>query len=128
MGTHVTAEVGVEQYSVRQRSPRYLFIARFKATDAISGMQVEGLTTDLSEGGCCLLTRKGQFSAGTPLLLEISKGGVSFSVNATVVYNLRDQIIGVSFAEMTAEQEAIHAAWIKSARPAMERSQSESRV
>jgi hypothetical protein len=119
MATHVSADVPSEQAST-QRSPRYLFIAKFKATDAISGMQVEGLTTDLSEGGCCLLMRKGPFSQGTPILLEITKNGVRLLANATVVYNLRDQVIGVCFAEMTAEQAAIHAGWIKAARIAPE--------
>jgi PilZ domain len=116
MTIDVSADVAAEQFPVRQRSPRYLFIARFKATDAISGMQVAGLTTDLSEGGCCLMMRKGPFSAGTTILLEITKNGAVLSVNATVVYNLRDQILGVSFAEMSAEQAAIHAGWIKTAR------------
>jgi PilZ domain len=81
-------------------------------------MQVEGLTTDLSEGGCCLMMRKGPFSAGTPILLEITKNGVSLSANAAVVYNLKDQVIGVCFGEMTAEQAAILASWIKAATPA----------
>ena len=116
MTIDVSADVAAEQFPVRQRSPRYLFIARFKATDAISGKQIEGLTTDLSEGGCCLMMRKGPFSADTPILLEITKNGVVLSVNATVVYNLRDQILGVSFAEMSAEQAAIHTGWIKTAR------------
>ena len=78
-------------------------------------MQVEGLTTDLSGGGCCLLMRKGPFSAGTPILLEITKNGVLLSTNATVVYNLRDQIIGVCFGEMSREQTATVAGWIKTA-------------
>jgi len=118
MATRVTADVPSNQTSALQRSPRYLFIAKFKATDAISGMQVEGLTTDLSEGGCCLLMRKGRFSSGTPILLEIAKNGVALSTDATVVYNLRDQIIGVCFGEMTRDQTAILAGWIKTATPA----------
>jgi hypothetical protein len=80
-------------------------------------MQVEGLTTDLSEGGCGVLTRKGPFSTGTPILLEITKNGVSLLTNATVVYNLRDQIMGLCFAEMSCEQAATLAGWIKSAIP-----------
>src|SRR6202035_3135611 len=33
------------------RRPRYAFVATVKATDVVSGMQLVGLTTDLSEGG-----------------------------------------------------------------------------
>src|SRR5712671_378704 len=33
------------------RRARYPFVATVKATDAVSGMQLAGLTTDLSEGG-----------------------------------------------------------------------------
>ena len=32
------------------RRPRYPFVARAKATDVVSGMQLVGLTTHLSEG------------------------------------------------------------------------------
>jgi PilZ domain len=118
MAAYVSPDVPSNQASALQRSPRYLFIAKFRVTDAISGMQAEGLTTDLSEGGCCLLMRRGLFSAGTPILLEITKNGAVLSTNATVIYNLRDQIIGVCFAEMSREQTAIVTGWIKTATPA----------
>jgi PilZ domain len=119
MATYVSADVPADYASI-QRSPRYVFIAKFKATDAISGKQVEGLTTDLSEGGCCLMMRKGPFSPGTPVVLEISRNGVLLSTKATVVYNLKDQIIGVQFSEMTVGAAAIHEGWIKAARAASE--------
>jgi PilZ domain len=97
------------------RRARYPFVARIKATDTISGMQLEGLTTDLSEGGCRISTRKGPFSAGTGILLEITKNGVSLLTNATVVYNLKDQFMGICFEEMPPDQAAILAGWIKAA-------------
>jgi len=90
-------------------------VARAKATDAVSGMQLVGLTTDLSEGGCRLSTRKGPFSEGTRILLEITKDGVSLLTNATVVYNLKDQFMGICFEEMPPDQAAILAGWIKAA-------------
>jgi hypothetical protein len=80
-------------------------------------MQIEGLTTDLSEGGCGVVTRKGPFSAGTQVLLEIAKSDVSLVTNATVIYNLKDQLMGLCFAEMTAEQKATLASWIRAAVP-----------
>ena len=88
------------------RRPRYPFVARAKATDAVSGMQIVGLTSDLSEGGCRMSTRKGPFSEGTRILVEITKNDVSLSTNATVVYNLKDQFMGISFGEMPPGQAA----------------------
>jgi hypothetical protein len=98
-----------------QRSPRYVFLAEFKARDTISGMQVEGLTADLSEGGCCVMARRAPFSPGTPIRLEIRKDGDSLETDATVIYNLKDQILGIHFAEMAAQQQALLAKWIKAA-------------
>lgn len=117
MAAHITADVPSGPVPAQRRPERYLFLARFKATDTISGMQIEGLTTDLSEGGCCVMTRKGPFSPGTQILLEIAKNETLLSVNATVIYNLKDQIMGLCFAEMSADQKATVAAWIKAAIP-----------
>jgi PilZ domain len=101
------------------RRPRYPFVAVVKATDAVSGMQLVGLTTDLSEGGCGISTRKGPFSEGTRILLEITKNDVTLVTNATVIYNLKDQFMGIRFEEMTGEQAAILAGWIKAASAAL---------
>jgi hypothetical protein len=78
-------------------------------------MQLVGLTTDLSEGGCRMSTRKGPFSEGTGILLEITRNDVSLLTNATVVYNLKDQFMGIRFEEMPPDQAAILAGWIKAA-------------
>jgi len=90
-----------------KRAPRYPFVATVKATDLHSGMRIQGLTTNLSDGGCCVATRKGPFSAGTQILLEITKNGVSLLTKATVVYNLKDQFMGIRFEEMPPDQAAI---------------------
>jgi hypothetical protein len=111
----LTVEVAVESAPTGKRAPRYPFVARIKATDTISGMQLEGLTTDLSEGGCRISTRKGPFSEGTGILLEITKNGVSLLTHATVVYNLKDKFMGICFEEMPPDQAAILAGWIKAA-------------
>jgi len=108
-------EVAVESAPTGKRAPRYPFVARIKATDTISGMKLEGLTTDLSEGGCRISTRRGPFSEGTRILLEITKNDVSLLTNATVVYNLKDQFMGICFEEMPPDQAAILAGWIKAA-------------
>ena len=118
-GIILTVEVAVESSPTGQRAPRYAFVARIKATDTISGMHLEGLTTDLSEGGCRISTRRGPFSEGTPILLEITKNDVSLVTNATVVYNLKDQFMGICFEEMPPDQAAILAGWISAASAAV---------
>ena len=102
-----------------QRSTRYLFVAKFKATDVISGKQIEGLTTDLSEGGCCVLARRAPYSPGTQIRVEISKNNLTLHADATVIYNLKDQIMGLQFGSMNAEGEAILRNWIKAATPSL---------
>jgi hypothetical protein len=82
-----------------------------------SGMQIHGLTVDLSEGGCRILTRRGPFSQGIRILLEITKNGVSLLTNATVVYNLKNQFLGICFDEMSRVQAAILAGWTKASIP-----------
>src|SRR5712664_1054945 len=107
--------LGSSDTFAQTRRARYPFVAIAKATDAVSGMQLVGLTTDLSEGGCRVSTRKGPFSEGTRILLEITKNGVSLLTNATVIYNLKDQFMGICFEEMPPEQATILAGWIKAA-------------
>ena len=111
----LTVEVAVESAPTGKRAPRYPFVARIKATDVISEMQLDGLTTDLSEGGCRIVTRKGPFSPGTQILLEITKDGVSLQTHATVIYNLKDQFMGLCFAEIPPDQTAVLAGWIRAA-------------
>jgi len=106
-----------EPASSEKRHARYPFVARIKATDVISGMRLEGLTTNLSQGGCCFMTRRAPFSPGTRILLEITKNRVSLLTNATVVYNLKDQFMGICFEEMPPDQATILAGWIKAAIP-----------
>src|SRR5258708_16292736 len=96
----LTVEVAVESAPTGKRTPRYPFVARIKATDVISGMQREGLTTDLSEGGCCIVTRRGPFSTGKRIFLEITKEGVSFRTPPTVIFNLKNQFFGLFFSNI----------------------------
>jgi len=103
------------------RRPRYSFVARAKATDVMSGKQIDGLTTHLGESGCCILTRRTPFSQGTKILLEITKDGVSLRTHAFVVYNLKDLFMGLYFVEMPPDQVAILAGWMKAARPSISR-------
>ena len=61
------------------------------------------------------MARRAPFSPGTPIRLEISKDGESLHTEATVIYNLKDQILGVRFDEVTAQQQSQLAKWIAAA-------------
>jgi PilZ domain len=100
-----------------KRPTRYAFVARVKATDLVSGMQLDGLTSDLSEGGCCVMTRRAPFSPQTEILLQITKAGVTLATQATVIYNLKDEVMGLRFDDMPADQEIILLRWLKAAIP-----------
>ena len=63
---------------------RYPFVATVRATDLESRVRLDGLTTDLSEGGCCVLTRE-PYSRVTRILLEIMKNGVSLLTRCSCV-------------------------------------------
>jgi hypothetical protein len=67
------------------------------------------------------MTRRAPFSQGTPVLLEITKDGVAFRTHAFVVYNLKDQFMGLCFVEMPSSQAAILADWMKRTRPSLSR-------
>ena len=107
--------MGSSDTFAQTRRPRNPFVATAKATDVVSGMHLVGLTTDLSEGGCRLSTKKGPFSEGTQILLEISKNGLTLLTNATVVYHLKGKCMGICFEEMPPDQAATLAGWIKAA-------------
>jgi len=109
-----------ESFTRRQRA-RYPFVARAKAMDEASGMQLEGLTTHISEGGCCIMTRRVLFSQGTPILLEITKDGVSMRTHAFVAYNFKNQFMGLCFLRMPPSQETILAGWLQAAMPSPSR-------
>ncbi|HWW18391.1 MAG TPA: PilZ domain-containing protein [Candidatus Saccharimonadales bacterium] len=109
--------MGSETSTQKRRVVRCPFVARAKATDVVSGMQLDGLTTHLSPSGCCIVTRKAPFSQGTRVLVEITKNGVSLRTHAFVVYSLKDQFMGLCFVEMPPGQAVILAAWMKAATP-----------
>jgi hypothetical protein len=45
----------------------------------------------------------------------MTKNGVLLATNATVTYNLEDQVMGLCFEEMPSDQAAILASWMKDA-------------
>jgi len=110
--------------STGKRPARYPFLATVRATDLASGTQLNGITTDLSEGGCCVLTRE-PFSHGARILLEITKNGISFVTRATVAGSLKAQGMGLAFLDVPPDQMPILAGWLKAVIPTIRRNASE---
>lgn len=103
-----------------KRLARYPFVAMVKATDLASGTHLNGITTDLSGGGCCVVTRE-PFSRGIQILLEITKKGISFVTRATVAYSLPGQAMGLAFQEIAPNQMSILGDWLNDVIPTMRR-------
>ena len=61
------------------------------------------------------------FARGTAVELEITKNDESLRTAATVVYGLPPNVMGLSFAEMSASHKAILRNWIANAIPALRR-------
>jgi hypothetical protein len=103
-----------------KRPARYPFVAKVKGTDLASGTQFHGITTDLSEGGCCVVTRE-PFSRGTQILLEITKGRIALATRATVAYCLEGKGMGIVFRDMPSDQITVLVSWLKETIPTMRR-------
>jgi hypothetical protein len=106
--------------STGKRPARYPFTAKVRATDLASGTQLDGITRDLSEGGCCILTRE-PFTRNTRILLEITKNGISLVTPASVAYSLTAQAMGLAFLGVPPDQMSILAGWLKDAIPTIRR-------
>jgi len=103
-----------------RRAARYPFAAKVALSEPGSNVRVLGLTTDLSEGGCCVRVQE-VFARGTAVELEITKNGESLKTAATVAYGLPPNVMGLSFADMSASHGAILRNWIAQAIPTLRR-------
>lgn len=103
-----------------RRAARYPFAAKVALSESGSNVRVLGLTTDLSEGGCCVRVQE-VFARGTAVELEITKNDESLKTEATVAYALPPNVMGLSFAEMNASHKAILRNWITHAIPTLRR-------
>ena len=110
-----------------RRAARYPFAAKVALSESGSDVRVLGLTTDLSEGGCCVRVEE-VFPRGTVVELEITKNGESLKTTATVAYGLPPNVMGLSFAQMNASHKAILDNWLDQAIPTLRRGIAETNV
>lgn len=115
VGSSKAGVEGVEEvYTPPRRSPRISFAAEVRATELDSGSEIWAETTNLSRGGCYVLTRR-PFPQGTLLLIEIRKHGARFVTDASVVYAIEREAMGLSFLNIPPDQLPILESWLASA-------------
>lgn len=106
--------------TAKRRPARYPFTARVVIHEPSAERRVIGLTTDVSEGGCCVRAEE-VFARGTKIELEIVKENVTLQVQATVAFGVPPNVMGLTFGEMDEEKSQILARWIENAVPRMSR-------
>jgi PilZ domain len=104
----------------KRRAARYPFTARTAIQELSSKTRATGLTTDLSEGGCCVRSTE-IFARGTKIELEIVKEGTSLNTPATVAFGLSPNVMGLTFGEMSDENRGVLIRWLEEAIPKMSR-------
>jgi PilZ domain len=99
----------------RRYAIRFPFAADVELIDMESGARVEGVTSDLSLGGCFVCTSK-PLPIGTRMRLTLSRKGQSVEALA-VVRILKPRIgMGIEFIDVEATSHEILARWIEQVR------------
>lgn len=94
----------------RRAHPRYGFVGDAEVVEDASGERIEVRTSDLSRQGCYVETER-QFSLGSDLRVQITKGRDSFVSQAKVV-SCSARGMGLAFSEMAKGQLEILEAWL----------------
>ena len=102
----------------KTRRARYPFVAKVTLEELASGGLINGMTTDLGEGGCGICAR--EFLPGnTEVLAKITKNGVTFVTAAVVAYSLPPAAMGLAYIDMAPDQKQILTDWLRAAVPAI---------
>ena len=103
--------------SPNRRSARYPFVAKVTMRNLASGAVLEGMTSDLSEGGCGVRVFE-LFRTGTKVVVEITTNGGCLVTTATVAYSLPPGAMGLTFVDMPVDQQRVLSGWLSEAVPA----------
>jgi hypothetical protein len=99
----------------RRYAIRYPFAADVELIDMESGSRVEGVTSDLSLGGCFVCTSK-PLSIGTRMRITLSRRGQAVQALA-VVRILKPRIgMGVEFIDVDSPSHELLSRWIDQVR------------
>jgi len=96
----------------RRRTLRFPFSAAVELTEAQSGAQMSGRTSDLGLGGCYIDTLN-PFPAGTEVKIRILKGNETFEAQARVTFAQSGMGMGVAFVSAQPNQVRTFRAWIQ---------------
>jgi len=99
----------------RRYAIRFPFAADVELIDMESGARIEGVTSDLSLGGCFVCTSK-PLPIGTRMRITLSRRGQAVEALA-VVRILKPRIgMGIEFIDIEAPSHEILARWIEQVR------------
>lgn len=97
--------------SERREHTRYPFTATLEAFDPESEARLQGLTADLSKGGCYVDTLS-PFPAQTRLKIRITREKRVFETEATVVYSVAGMGMGLRFEVADLQQFGTLGHWL----------------
>jgi PilZ domain len=95
----------------RRSEDRHMFTASAEVVELSSGARFSTRTTDLGPGGCFIDTTN-PLPVGAEVRVAVRKGKNEFHTPGTVVYSQYGLGMGVSFAELDAEQRKALSLWI----------------
>jgi hypothetical protein len=99
----------------RRYTIRYPFAADAELTDMQTGQKVEGVTSDLSLGGCFVCTSKAM-PPDTRARLKLTRKGQVFEA-LVIVRIIKPRVgLGIEFFDLDTPSNAILAAWIDALR------------
>ena len=94
-----------------RRSPRVPFVAAAEVTDIETETRLPARTGDLSPHGC-YLDMIHPLPQGTAVRVQITHGQRTFQANAGVVYSQTPLGMGIVFANIASEHDAILQGWL----------------
>ena len=98
-----------------RRVPRYAFIATAELTEQKTDVRIATRVSELSLHGC-YLDMMNPFPTDTIVLVKISAGDVVFQAKAKIIYVQPNLGAGVSFLEVTQENQTILQHWLAQAK------------
>lgn len=96
----------------RRATQRVQFTASADVFELSSGARFSARTTDLGPGGCFVDTLI-PFPVGSTVKIVLRRQKATFETGGSVVYSQSGLGMGIAFSELTAEQRAELASWLK---------------
>ena len=95
----------------RRRAPRFPFIAEAQVIEVSSNTKLNAQTSDISMGGC-FLDMLNPCPPATDIQVIISRGSLTFSALAKVVFVTQNMGMGVVFTKIDTSQLQVLMSWL----------------